>query len=193
MIESFIKYSARPTLRQSQLVNIGIPSHQVRVWSNLIGVGGPAGKMPKSKWRTYTPAEVFMISVMRLLKSNLNFAFSGRETYIRKLTAPKGLLTALTAFQNGTDCFIISDYKTFFEIVDQIEAIQFAIYKPSLSIVIPTTPHIETMLQATAHSQNLEQRNLSLLLLKDYQLSPKTTRSNAAHHRALSNTGRPKR
>lgn len=190
MLDSFIKFSDCPALRQAHIVDLGIPSYQVRVWSDLIGIGGPVGKMPSSKWRLYTPAEVFMISVMRLLKRNLNFAFSGREKYIQKLISPIVIRTALNAFCNKSDCFIISDYTSSFEVVSETDAIQFAVCESDLSLVIPTSLHIRTMLQASSRSQNDIQMNTSLMLLKHYQSSSNSPRTHAPHHRVSSRKGR---
>jgi len=192
MLDSFIKLSDYPALRQANIVEIGIPAHQIRVWSDLIGIGGPIGKMPRSKWRLYTPSEVFMISVMRALKTNLNFAFSGREKYIQKLTSPVGIKTALNAFCYKSDCFIISDYKSSFEIVTETDAIQFAVCESDLSLVLPTSSHIHAMLQASSRSQNELQLNTSLMLLKHYQSSPNSPRTHAPHHRVSSRRGRSK-
>lgn len=185
MIDAYIKLCGTASLRQAQLVEIGIPSHQVRVWSELLGIGGPKGKMPKSTWRLYTPADVFMLSVMRVLKKNLNFAFSGKEKCISRLSEIPSLHTALSSIFDEFDAYIVSDFSTFYEVSSDPDAMYFAISRSDLSLSIPVKKHILAMLRASARSPNEKQSYLGLTLLKRFHTnSPNLLSTRSSHQRA---------
>jgi len=178
------------SIRQAQIVEFGIPAYQIRVWSELLGLGGKYGK--QVKWRLYTPSEVFQISIMRLLKKNLNFAFTGREKYIAKLGTWQLFELALNAQRNRSNAFIVSDFKNTFEVTDSPDEITFSLSDTDFSLVIPTSPHIDFMLKVTSLSPNIEQSNFALSILEQNQHSPENIHKRTPHYRAPS-SGRQKR
>lgn len=182
MLNQFIHFCETPSLRQAQIVKLGIPAHQIRVWSELLGIGGPFGKT--SKWRLYSPMEVFLISIMNVLKGNLNFAFSGREKLVSKIGTAETLHLALRAFFDRKDAFVVSDFQTMFEAADNPDTIQFVAADTDLCLIISTTRHVEAMLEITALSPHAKQKDSAIEFLQYRQKSPNSNFNRMSHHHA---------